>query len=569
MAEAALAEAPAAAQAELERLRRALAAAEARAELARAELARERRERGEWMGRKQHELQEQLHLVYRAEIADLKAKLTAEREARRAETAELRAEAAALKKACEAKLREMAAELAMYKESGPARNRSDKVGGTDLDEKKKKKDKRKRKPRGGGRNIPKNLPAETVVHELAQRTCPDCGKPLPEAQPETAHEVDFEIRIRLLRHEREKRAGCACGWRSDGAPFAVAPLPPKAMAGSLFADRAWIETFLLKYGHGLPLNQVREMFRAAGCPVHCGTLCDGLARFADRILAPLDRAIIEHNLASPWWGADESSLRIVAPEADRTHGVVWQIRGPDSTVFMCTPTGEAHHIQTYFADRLDGLLLADRALTFQTLWFIVAFCWAHVRRDFVRLGRYVHGNRTFALRWLALIRRLYRLHRAWNSADADAADACRAEIAAHLELMAAERDAELARPDLPEPRRKVLRSLAKHWPGLVRFLDHPELPLDNNDVERDFRPLARLRRNSQAVHSQAGADVAMRAFTVLRTLEQNGVPAKPYLLAWTAAVAENHGRPPDDLDAWLPWSLSDEVRRRIEHARAP
>jgi hypothetical protein len=60
----------------------------------------------------------------------------------------------------------------------------------------------------------------------------------------------------------------------------------------------------------------------------------------------------------------------------------------------------------------------------------------------------------------------------------------------------------------------------------------------------------------------------MRSFTVIRTLEQNGISVKPYLLAWCDALAGNAGRPPSELEAWRPWQLDDHVKERIEQFRS-
>jgi len=626
-----------------------------------AELVRERRERAEHLERIRADLIAQIHQVYRAELAALKAKVEAQTEEHRAKVAELKAEFAAKEQAYEAKLRDVVSELAMYKDGGPARSGSEKVDGTDLNSK----TKRPRKPRdghGGGRKIPKNLPTETIKHTLQSSVCPDCGLPLREVAPAVSHEVQFEVRVKLLRHERQKCTACACGWCGAtssldhgatpegpacspaqepcpepmseaaapeasarrqvdpsaevvrGAPFLVAPLPPKAMAGSLFSDRSWVEMIVLKYAHQVPLNQIIAIFRSAGFASSSGTICDGFTRFTDRIVDPLERAIITHNLEGSWWAADDSSLRIIEAESERTHGVVWQVRSQDCTVYFFTRTGEAKHIRAYFAgtcpvpvgcrdcseaehiqayladtcpvpvrcrdcseaEHIEAnfaattpdksrTLLADRASTYQTLWFTIAFCWAHMRRDFVRLGRYLPGNRTFAIGWLRHIRRLYRLHRAWrlNPDDPD----LHAQLDAQLQRMAEQRDAELQRTNLPEPRRKVLQSLRNHWHGLTRFLGDLRLPLDNNAVERAFRLLARFRHNSQGCHSEGGANTAMCCFTLIATLQQNGISVKPYLLAWCDAVACHGGQPPDDIESWLPWQLADHVKQRIEHFR--
>ena len=45
-------------------------------------------------------------------------------------------------------------------------------------------------------------------------------------------------------------------------------------------------------------------------------------------------------------------------------------------------------------------------------------------------------------------------------------------------------EAELAAPDLHPVPRKVLESLGNHWTGLTVFVEHPEVPMDNNTAER-------------------------------------------------------------------------------------
>ncbi len=120
---------------------------------------------------------------------------------------------------------------------------------------------------------------------------------------------------------------------------------------------------------------------------------------------------------------------------------------------------------------------------------VLAFCWAHVRRDFVTVGKSGPEHKEWALAWLRRIRALYRHDRGRRHAQAGSG----AFTAADMELrhlvatMQAQVDAELADPKLPTPCRKVLESLQEHWDGLTRFLDDPRIPLDNNASERQVR----------------------------------------------------------------------------------
>ncbi len=81
---------------------------------------------------------------------------------------------------------------------------------------------------------------------------------------------------------------------------------------------------------------------------------------------------------------------------------------------------------------------------------------------------------------------LYRHDRGRRSTKTGSAEftAADIELRQSVAAMQAQADAELADPKLPTPCRKVLASLQEHWSGLIRFLDDPRIPLDNNASER-------------------------------------------------------------------------------------
>ena len=60
-------------------------------------------------------------------------------------------------------------------------------------------------------------------------------------------------------------------------------------------------------------------------------------------------------------------------------------------------------------------------------------------------------------------------------------------------------EAELAAPDLHPAPRKVLESLGNHWTGLTVFVEHPEVPMDNNTAERSERGPVVGRKNGSSV----------------------------------------------------------------------
>jgi transposase len=76
-----------------------------------------------------------------------------------------------------------------------------------------------------------------------------------------------------------------------------------------------------------------------------------------------------------------------------------------------------------------------------------------------------------------------------------------------------------------------LQSLRRHWAGLTVFVEHPQVPMDNNAAERANRPLAVTRKNFYGSGSQWSGELACACFTLLATLRQQGICLRRYFQA--------------------------------------
>ncbi len=70
--------------------------------------------------------------------------------------------------------------------------------------------------------------------------------------------------------------------------------------------------------------------------------------------------------------------------------------------------------------------------------------------------------------------------------------------------------------------RRLVKRLRRHQSELFTFLDHPEVPSDNNHGERQIRPAVIARKNSYANGSEDGAETQAILMSVFRTLKQRG-----------------------------------------------
>ena len=124
------------------------------------------------------------------------------------------------------------------------------------------------------------------------------------------------------------------------------------------------------------------------------------------------------------------------------------------------------------------------------------------------------------------------------------------------------RSAELQQPDLQRACTKVLTSLQNHWPGLTLFLDHPQVPLDNNAAERAERGPVVARKNYYGSGALWSGRLAAMMFSLLQTLTVWNLCPLRWLTAYLTACAQAGAKPPEQAAAFLPWNLTAEQKQQ-------
>src|SRR5260370_15964846 len=123
--------------------------------------------------------------------------------------------------------------------------------------------------------------------------------------------------------------------------------------------------------------------------------------------------------------------------------------------------------------------------------------------------------------------------------------------------------AELAQPDLRLPQRKTLTSLQEHWAGLTVFVDHPEVPMDNNKAERCHRGPVVARKNFYGSGALWSGRLAAMLFSLFQNIPLWGLEVGKWLTAYISACAQAGGQPPPHAHRYLPWNMSHEERERL------
>src|SRR5262249_48294537 len=139
-----------------------------------------------------------------------------------------------------------------------------------------------------------------------------------------------------------------------------------------------------------------------------------------------------------------------------------------------------------------------------------------------------------------------------------AADRRLREVVTALEKQA---ESELATASLHPACRSVLESLGNHWTGLTVFVEHPEVPMDNNTAERSERGPVVGRKNYYGSGAVWSGRLAAMLFSLFQTLSLWKLSARSWLTGYLSACAAAGGKAPEDVQSWLPWHLSEERQR--------
>lgn len=442
---------------------------------------------------------------------------------------------------------------------------------------------------GHGRKPRQDLPVVEIELDppADQIICACCNKPwVPCGEPETSETIEWEVRLfrrRTKRNKYRRPDGCTC---DDGPDIVCAPAPPALIPNGLLGISFIVEALLLKFLDLVPMHRVLGMAARAGMPLSAGTLC-GVFEKITPLFLPLYEGIKARSRQEDLALMDETRWQVFIKEPDKTshRWWLWVVVTKMTWLYILSPSRSGAVPKEYFGyDAQTGTidfhkqLMVDRykAYEFLKCLLALAYCWAHVRRDFLDASR-DDKDCQWADDWMARIGGLYALNKS-RLALACEPDATRRLPAPFVELdpermqtpayqqadlclrqavaeMDGTRRAELAAAGLRLPRRKVLQSLEAHWHGLTIFVEQPQIPMDNNGAERAARPAAVARKNYYGSGSKWSGNLLVMLMSLLQTLRIHRIDPRAYLTAYFEACANHGSKAPDDITRWLPWNF--------------
>ena len=421
--------------------------------------------------------------------------------------------------------------------------------------------------KGFGRRRRENLPFEEIFHDIDDddKFCPQCGLPF-EPLPFTEDSELIHWEVKIVRHIHRRRcytSTCTC----QAVPGIVtAPPVAKMIPKGMFTEGFWVRLILEKFLFQRPLYRIRQVLALEGLDVSQGTLTGGLSKIKD-LVEPLYEGIIQRSRQADRWQMDETRWMVFEEIAGKTgfRWWLWVVVTQDTVVYLLDPTRSSKVPKEHLEPHAKGILSVDRYSAYKALseLILLAFCWAHQRRDFIRIQKGYRSTRDWAEVWIARINELFHINAQRCAAIEDPAvfDLHQQKLNAAIEEMAETWQKELLDDTLKSWQASALNSLKNHWQGLTIFVDHPEVPMDNNESERRLRNPVTGRKNYYGCGSVWSGGLCAMLFTILQTCCINRIDPMKLLLAYFQACAENRGCVPQDPSAFLPWNLTEEKRQ--------
>ena len=449
---------------------------------------------------------------------------------------------------------------------------------------------RKRSPDSGRKAIPEHFPRIVIEHELPadQKLCTKCAVPHPLTRIGEETRECYRFEPPKITVEQHIRGTYVCEERHEAPITALAPpvILPKSMASaSLLAH-----VIKSKFDLGLPLYRVSQDLTRYRMDVGPGTLGTWVNTIGGEKVVPLINLMHEALLAVVFIHIDETPLQVLRSDkaVGSDHFIVARAGGPP---------GRRIILYDYIASRTtaalkqllvgpdgpyQGKLISDGLERYDEiaaqLNLLHFGCLTHCRTMFFKARKVsqLPSSRTLANAAMEdYIGPVYQVERQIKALQEQYQQ--RGETLP-LETVRALRQ-EKSKPILEKFKAwvddilpgtppnsalgKALGYTSRQWPKLVRHLEHGEIPIDNNYIERQIKHYATGRRAWLFSYDAVGAQASANLYSLVMTCRANEVEPYAYLnylFEHLPAVSTV-----EQIEALLPWNFKamlDEQKKQ-------
>ena len=402
--------------------------------------------------------------------------------------------------------------------------------------------------------LPAELPRVERHHEPESTTC-GCGCQLKRIGEDVSEKLDYTPGVLTVeRHIRGKWASTQC------QTLTQAPVPAQIIDKGIPTSGLLAQVLVAKYSDHLPLYRQETIFGRAGYAIPRSTLAQWVGVCGVQLQPLVDalkNAMLQHSVLH----ADETPVAMLKPGNGRTHRAYLWAYAPGAfeelkaVVYDFCETRAGEHCRT-FLGAWKGSLVCDDFGGYKAGFangMTEAGCLAHARRKFFDL--HVSNKSQIAAQALLYISQLYDVEREVNHLTTDERRHIRQTRSKPL-ADAFHQWMVLQRQKITDgsATAKALDYSLKRWVALTRFLGDGQLPIDNNWIENQIRPIAIGRGNWLFAGSLRAGQRAAAVMSLIQSAKLNGHDPYAYL---------------KDVLARLPTHKNSQIEELLPHRWRP
>lgn len=377
--------------------------------------------------------------------------------------------------------------------------------------------------------LPANLPRREITHEPESTTCA-CGCQMKRIGEDVAEKLDYQPGVFSV--ERHIRGKWVC---SQCETLVQAPVAAHIIDKGIPTTGLLAQVLVAKFADHLPLYRQESIFERAGLAIPRSTLGAWVGACGVQ-LQPLVDALKEEILTHSVLHADETPVQMLKPGSGKTHRSYLWAYAPGAfedlraVVYDFCESRAGENAKVFLGDWRGALVCDDYAGYKQILSSGVTEvgCLAHARRKFFDL----HASNKSQIAYSALeqIGRVYDIEREVKELTPDERQRIR-QTRSKPVLDTLYSWMQLQRQKVPDgsATAKALDYSLRRWVALTRFIANGQLPVDNNHIENQIRPIAIGRNNWLFAGSLRSGKRAAAVMSLIQSAKLNGHDPFAYL----------------------------------------
>jgi transposase len=377
--------------------------------------------------------------------------------------------------------------------------------------------------------LPAHLPRVEIQHEPEDTAC-GCGCQMKRIGEDVSEKLDYTPgTFTVERHVRGKWACAAC------QKLVQAPVPAQIIDKGIPTSNLLANVLVAKYGDHLPLYRLEEIYAREGVPLPRSTLAQWVGQCGVQ-LQPLVDALKAEMLTYSVLHADETPVEMLKPGTGKTHRAYLWAYSPGvfeamkAVVYDFAESRSGEHARAFLGD-WKGSLICDDYGGYKASFakgITEVGCMAHARRKFFDL--HVNGSSQIAGQALQTIGLLYDIERETQELSAEDRQAIRQDKSRRIaDALHGWMLAQRSQVTNSSAIAKALDYSLKRWQALTRFIDDGRLPVDNNWIENQMRPIAIGRKNWLFAGSLLAGQRAAAIMSLIQSAKLNGHDPHAYL----------------------------------------